>query len=141
MTSTTHSVRMPPHWRARTSVEEGHRAFRLLYGAYVLLPIVAGFDKFAELLANWSSYVAPVVTRVVPVRPEVLLRVVGVIEIAAGLLVALSPRLGAYIVAAWLAAVIANLLALGQYWDVALRDFGLLLGALALARLSPRRSL
>jgi hypothetical protein len=68
------------------------------------------------------------------------MRIAGVVEIAAGLLVLLRPRLGAYVVAGWLGAVIANLLALGHYWDVALRDFGLLLGALALARLSPQRS-
>jgi uncharacterized MnhB-related membrane protein len=69
------------------------------------------------------------------------MRIVGVVEIAAGLLVAIRPRLGAYVVAGWLAAVIANLFVLGHYWDVALRDFALLLGALALARLSPRRAL
>jgi uncharacterized membrane protein YphA (DoxX/SURF4 family) len=141
MTSTTHSIRLPRRWRATTSVEEGHSAFRILYAGFILLPILAGFDKFTGFLANWSAYLAPVVTGTIPIQPEVLLKVIGVIEIAAGLLVALRPRLGAILVAAWLVAVIANLVVLGQYWDVALRDFGLLLGALSLARLSPRRSL
>ena len=105
------------------------------------MPIVAGFDKFADVLANWSGYLAPVVADRLPLRPDVVMRIVGVVEIAAGLLVALRPRLGAYVVAAGLAAVIANFFALGHYWDVALRDFGLMLGALAFARLSPRRAL
>jgi len=140
MTSTAHSVRLSPYWHGTSSTRDSHRAFRLLYGAFVLLPIIAGFDKFADVLANWSGYLAPVVTDTLPLRPEVLMRIAGVVEIAAGLLVLLRPRLGAYVVAGWLGAVIANLLALGHYWDVALRDFGLLLGALALARLSPQRS-
>jgi uncharacterized membrane protein YphA (DoxX/SURF4 family) len=141
MTSTAHSVRLAPYWRSTNSGADSTRAFRLLYGGYVLLPIIAGFDKFADALANWSGYLAPMATNMVPLRPEVLMRVVGVVEIAAGLLVALRPRTGAYVVAVWLALVIVNLLALGHYWDVALRDFGLLLGALALARLSPQRPL
>jgi uncharacterized membrane protein YphA (DoxX/SURF4 family) len=107
----------------------------------VLLPIIAGFDKFAGFLANWPAYLAPALTDAAPVQPEVLMRVVGVVEIGAGLLVAIRPRLGAYVVAGWLAAVIANLLLLGHHWDIALRDFGLLIAALALARLSPRRTL
>jgi hypothetical protein len=141
MTSTAHSVRLSPYWQATSSAHDSQLAFRLLYGAFVLLPIVAGFDKFADVLANWSGYLAPIVTDTLPVRSEMLMRIAGVIEIAAGLLVALRRRLGAYVVAGWLAAVIVNLFALGHYWDVALRDVGLLLGALALARLSPRRSL
>ena len=141
MTSTAHSVRLSPYWRSTNTGLDGTGAFRLLYGGYVLLPIIVGFDKFAEVLANWSGYLAPIVTDNVPLRPEMLMRIVGVVEIAAGLLVLLRPRLGAYLVAVWLVAVIFNLAALGHYWDVALRDFGLLLGALALARLSPRRPL
>jgi len=141
MTSTAHSVRLSPYWRGTSSTADGNQAFRLLYGGYVLLPIIAGFDKFADGLANWSGYLAPILTNTLPVRPDVLMRIFGMVEIAAGLLVALRPRLGAYVVAGWLALVIANLFALGHYWDVALRDFGLLLGALALGRLSPRRSL
>jgi uncharacterized membrane protein YphA (DoxX/SURF4 family) len=141
MTSTAHSVRLSPYYRATASTQDGNRAFHLLYGAFVLLPIIAGFDKFADTLANWSGYLAPVVAERLPLRPDTVMRIVGVVEIAAGLLVAIRPRLGAYVVAGWLAAVIANLFVLGHYWDVALRDFALLLGALALARLSPRRAL
>ena len=140
MTSTAPSVRLSPYWRARASTRDGNRAFRLLYGAFVLVPIVAGFDKFADKLANWSGYLAPVVTETIALRPEALMRIVGVLEIAAGMLVALRPRAGGYVVAGWLAATIVNLFALGHYWDVALRNFGLLLGALALASLSPRRA-
>jgi uncharacterized membrane protein YphA (DoxX/SURF4 family) len=138
MTSTARSVRLSPYWRPTASTRDGNRAFRLLYGAFVLLPIVAGFDKFGDKLANWSGYLAPIVSENVPLRPDALMRVVGVVEIVAGMLVALRPRVGAYVVAAWLAAIIVNLFALGHYWDVVLRDFGLLLGALALASLSPR---
>jgi uncharacterized membrane protein YphA (DoxX/SURF4 family) len=140
MTSTAPSVRLSPYWRATASARDGNRAFRLLYGAFVLVPIIAGFDKFADTLANWSGYLAPVVTENIPFGPDVLLRLIGVVEIAAGLLVALRPRIGAYAIAGWLGIIILNLVALGHYWDVALRDFGLMLGALALARLSPRHS-
>ena len=140
MSSTAHSGRMYPYWRTTGSSEDSQRAFRLLYGGFVLLPIIAGFDKFANALANWSGYLAPIVADNIPVRAEVLMRVVGVVEIAAGLLVALRPRLGGLVVAGWLALVIFNLFALGHYWDVALRDFGLMIGALALAKLSPQRS-
>jgi uncharacterized membrane protein YphA (DoxX/SURF4 family) len=139
MTSTAPSVRLSPYWRTTASTRDGNRAFRLLYGAFVLVPIIAGFDKFADTLANWSGYVAPVVTQNLPLRPDALMRIVGVVEIVAGMLVALRPRIGAYVVAGGLAAIIFNLFALGHYWDVVLRDFGLLLGALALASLSPRR--
>ncbi|HVR20062.1 MAG TPA: hypothetical protein VMS65_10210 [Polyangiaceae bacterium] len=140
MTSTARSVRLSPYWRATASTRDGNRAFRLLYGSFVFVPIVAGFDKFADKLANWSGYLAPIVTETIPLRPDALMRIVGVVEIAAGMLVALRPRIGAYVVAAWLAAIIVNLFALGHYWDVALRDFGLLLGALSLACLSPRHA-
>ena len=99
-------------------------------------PILAGLDKFFEVLVDWDIYLAPVVTDVLPVSGHTLMLAVGVIEIAAGVLVALRPRLGGYVVAVWLWAIIVGLLILGDYFDIALRDFGLSLAALALARLA-----
>ena len=140
MASSAHPARLSPYFRATRGDHADQRAFQLLYGAYILVPIIAGFDKFADSLANWPMYLAPVVRDAVPLPPDTLMRLVGTAEIAAGLLVVIRPRLGATVVAIWLGLVIANLAALGHYWDVALRDAGLLLGALALARSSPRRS-
>jgi len=113
-----------------------HEAYRLLQLGFVVAPIVAGLDKFLHLLTNWDKYVAPVVGRLLPVSVHAFMDVVGIIEIAAGLLVLFRPRVGAYVVAAWLVGIMINLIVTGGYLDVALRDLGLCLGALALARLS-----
>jgi hypothetical protein len=113
-----------------------YQAYLILYAGFVALPILAGLDKFFQLLVNWDQYLAPLVTRVLPVSGHTFMLAVGVIEIAAGLLVAFRPRIGAYVVALWLWGIIANLLLVPGFYDVALRDFGLSLGALALARLS-----
>ena len=113
-----------------------HEAYRLLHVAFVVAPIVAGIDKFLHLLTNWDKYVAPVVGRLLPVSVHAFMDVVGIIEIAAGLVVLFRPRIGAYVVAAWLVGIMINLVITGGYLDVALRDFGLCLAALALARLS-----
>jgi hypothetical protein len=112
------------------------QAFRILHVGFVVAPILAGLDKFLEVLVDWDRYLAPVVTDVLPVSGHTVMLAVGVVEIAAGVLVALRPRIGGYVVAAWLWAIIVNLLILGDYFDIALRDFGLSLGALALARLA-----
>jgi uncharacterized membrane protein HdeD (DUF308 family) len=85
---------------------------------------------------NWDMYLAPVIVRISPIPAHTLMMVIGVIEIIAGILVAIKPRIGAYIVAAWLCGIITNLLLLSGYYDIALRDFGLALGAIALGRLS-----
>jgi len=114
----------------------GHQAFWILYSGFAALPILAGLDKFFHLLVNWDQYLAPMVTQVLPVSGHTFMLAVGVIEIAAGLLVIARPRIGAYVVALWLWGIIANLLLIPGFYDVALRDFGLSLGALALARLS-----
>jgi hypothetical protein len=98
--------------------------------------MLAGLDKFFHLLVNWDMYLAPVVTRILPVTPHAFMLAVGVIEIAAGALVALWPRVGAWVVALWLWGIIVNLLLVPGFYDIALRDFGLSLAALALARLS-----
>jgi hypothetical protein len=112
------------------------QAFRILQVGFVALPILAGLDKFFHLLVNWDQYLAPLATRLLPVSGHTFILLVGVIEIAAGVLVAVRPRIGAYVVALWLWGIIINLLLIPGYFDVALRDFGLSLGALALARLS-----
>ena len=95
-----------------------------------------GLDKFTNLLTDWTQYVAPFLPNMLGVSKQTFMYGVGVVEIVAGVLVALMPRYAAYVVAAWLAGIIANLLILGQHLDVALRDFGLFIAALALARLA-----
>jgi hypothetical protein len=117
-----------------------YQAFRILQIGFIAAPILAGLDKFFQLLVNWDQYLPSVVTRVSPIGAHNLMLVVGVIEIVAGIGVALKPRIFAYVVAAWLALIIANLLLIPGYFDVALRDFGLFLAALALARLSQQFS-
>jgi hypothetical protein len=116
--------------------DRARQAFRILHVGFVVLPILAGLDKFFEVLVDWDRYLAPVATDVLPVSGHSLMLAVGVIEIAAGVLVALRPRIGGYVVAVWLWAIILNLLVAGDYFDIALRDFGLSLAALALARLA-----
>ena len=112
------------------------QSYQILHLAYTIAPIVAGVDKFFHWLVNWDQYLAPAVARMLPVSAHTFMLAVGVIEIVAGLLVAFAPRIGAWIVAAWLLGIIVNLLMIPGYFDVALRDFGLMLGAVALARLS-----
>lgn len=116
------------------------QAFRILHFGFTVAPILAGLDKFFHLMVNWDQYVPDLVARVSPIPSHTLMLVVGVIEIVAGIGVALKPRIFGYVVAAWLAVIIVNLLLIPGYFDVALRDFGLLLGALALARLSQQFS-
>ena len=114
----------------------GYQAYRILQAAFVIAPIVAGFDKFLHLLVDWDKYLPPLVNNMTGGRGHQLMLVVGVIEIVAGIGVAVKPRIFAYVVAAWLLLIIVNLLLIPGYFDVALRDVGLLLGALALGRLS-----
>lgn len=115
------------------------RAFFLLRTVFTIAPIAFGLDKFTNLLTDWSIYLAPWINDIVPGNADQAMYAVGVIEIAAGLLVAVMPRLGAYVVAAWLLGIIVDLLTLQDFYDVALRDFGLLVGALALAQLAEAR--
>src|SRR5919109_912202 len=114
----------------------GYQAYWILHVGFTVAPILAGLDKFLHLLTNWDQYLPGVVANASPVPPHTLMLIVGVIEIIAGIGVWLKPRIFAYIVAAWLAVIIINLLLIPGYFDIALRDFGLLLGALALGRLS-----
>lgn len=121
------------------SRQTANQAFMLLRTVFTVAPILFGLDKFVEVLTNWERYLAPQIDNLVPGTAHQAMLLVGVVEIAAGILVALLPRLGGYVVAAWLAGIIVNLLLLGNYYDVALRDFGLLVGALALSRLAASR--
>ena len=111
-------------------------AFLLLRTVFTVAPIIFGLDKFFNLLTDWEKYLAPWVNSLVPGNARTAMLLVGVIEIIAGIVVFLRPAIGGYVVAAWLAGIIVNLVTLGGYGDVALRDFGLLVSALALARLA-----
>jgi hypothetical protein len=124
----------------RVTTRAGHtaerQAYEILHWGFVAAPVLAGLDKFSHLLTNWDAYLAPVIARPLGSAAHGFMMVVGVVEIIAGLLVAVRPRIGAYVVAAWLGGIIVNLLLSGKYFDVALRDFGLCLAALALGRLA-----
>jgi len=113
-----------------------YQAYQIMHVGFAALPILAGLDKFFHLLVNWDQYLAPFIPSMLHVSAHTFMLAVGVIEIVAGLLVAVKPRIGAYVVAAWLWGIIINLLLAHGFYDVALRDFGLSLGALALGRLS-----
>src|SRR4051812_46652369 len=112
------------------------QAFWLLRIGFTVAPILFGADKFAHVLVNWDTYLAPRIVDHLPWTAHQVMYGVGVIEIVAGLVVFLRPRFGGYLVAAWLAGIIVNLLLIPDFYDIALRDFGLLLAALTLARLA-----
>ena len=118
--------------------DPARQAYAILRTAFVAAPIVFGLDKFTNILVHWDQYLAPVLSRPLPVTPHQAMYAVGVVEVVAGLVVAFHPRLGALVVAAWLGGIIVNLLLLPGFYDVALRDFGLLLAAVALQRLATR---
>ncbi|MFW6205228.1 MAG: hypothetical protein ACOC96_09665 [Actinomycetota bacterium] len=113
-----------------------HQAFLLLRTGFAVAPVLFGLDKFANILTEWEQYLAPWINDIVPGDATQAMIAVGVIEIVAGILVAVRPAIGGYVVAAWLLGIIVNLVSMGEFYDIALRDFGLLLGALALARLA-----
>jgi hypothetical protein len=138
MSTIQHSQSTISTAKATTAIaaSPGRQAYLILYAGFTLLPIVAGLDKFFHLLVNWDMYLAPLATRVLPVSGHTFMLIVGVIEIVAGLIVFFRPQIGAYVVALWLWGIIVNLLLIPGYYDIALRDSGLSLGALALARLS-----
>ena len=118
---------------ARTGADE---AYFLLRTVFTVAPILFGLDKFAQVLSDWDLYLAPWINDLVPGSAHDAMMLVGVVEVAAGVLVALRPRIGAYVVALWLAGIIVNLVSTGEYYDIALRDFGLMVAAIALARLA-----
>jgi hypothetical protein len=104
--------------------------------AFIVAPIAFGLDKFFNVMVDWPQYLAPWINDIAPGSGQDFMYFVGGIEIVAGLAVALKPRYGAYVVAAWLGGIVINLLTYSDYYDIALRDFGLMLAALTLARLA-----
>jgi len=137
-TATVHtpSRLVEPAFSDRLVADPAFQAFWLLRIAFTVAPIVFGLDKFANVLVNWEKYLAPWIRDLSPLSATHTMYVVGVIEIVAGILVAIKPRYAACVVAAWLGGIIVNLLTYSGFYDVALRDFGLMLGALTLARLA-----
>ena len=113
-----------------------YQAYQILHFAFTVAPILAGLDKLFHLLCNWDQYLAPWIARLSPVGSHNLMLAIGGVEIVAGLLVAVKPKIGAPVVALWLLGIIVNLVSMGTYFDIALRDLGLSLGAWALWRLS-----
>jgi hypothetical protein len=113
-----------------------YQAFVILYIGFIALPILAGLDKYFHILGNWDVSLAPAIADILPFSGHTFMLIVGAIEMAAGVLVFLWPRVGSVIVALWLLGIIVNLLILGGYYDVALRDLGLSLGGFALWRLA-----
>jgi hypothetical protein len=121
---------------SRQLSDPAFQAFTLLRVGFTVAPILFGLDKFLDWLVDWQIYLAPEINDLIPGNAHQAMLAVGVVEIVAGVVVALRPKFGGYLVAAWLAGIIVNLLLQGDHYDIALRDFGLLIGALALARLA-----
>ncbi|HZQ88511.1 MAG TPA: hypothetical protein VFA42_00735 [Gaiellaceae bacterium] len=113
-----------------------YQAFMLLRVGYTVLPLVMGIDKFFNALTNWPQYLADWIDNIVPGTAQQFMYVVGGVEILAAMIVAVRPRYGGYVVAAWLAGIVINLVSYGGWYDVAVRDVGLMLGALTLGRLA-----
>ncbi|MGP9707418.1 hypothetical protein [Brachybacterium sp. AOP24-D1-21] len=120
----------------RARQDSGLAAFWVLRLGFVVLPLLMGLDKFTNLLTDWPGYLAPWLVALLPVSAQAAMYAVGVVEIVAGIAVALRPRLAAWVVAAWLAGIIVNLLTYSGFYDVALRDVGLLVAAVALGLLA-----
>ena len=127
------------HTRARVGARSpAHQAYQILHVAFVIAPLLAGADKFFHFMVNWDQYLSPLAARMLPasVSAHTFMRAVGVVEIAAALIVAVAPAIGGWVVGLWLCGIVVNLLSIPAYFDIALRDFGLALGAFALARLA-----
>ena len=125
-----------PHGQSAQLENPAYQAYLLLRIGFVIAPLLFGLDKFFNILVDWDKYLAPVLNDIVPGNAHQAMLAVGAVEIVAALVVALRPRFGGYLVAAWLGGIIVNLLLMADFYDVALRDFGLLLAALTLARLA-----
>jgi uncharacterized membrane protein YphA (DoxX/SURF4 family) len=137
------TLRAEPASTARQVIERAkgdpaYQAFLTLRVGFTVLPIVMGVDKFFNNFVNWERYLAHWIWNISPFSAVNTMHAVGIVEIVAGVLVALKPRYAAYVVAAWLAGIITDLLTYSGYYDIALRDFGLLLGALTLGRLASK---
>jgi hypothetical protein len=131
--TTTSPLALPPGEALRHPVQQSYLLLRV---GFTVAPILFGIDKFAQVMTHWTKYLASQYNDLIPGTASQAMHMVGVVEIAAGLIVLVRPRIGAYVVAAWLAGIILDLLLVGGYGDVALRDFGLLLAALTLGRLA-----
>lgn len=118
------------------SNEHINQVYKLLRYTYGLVPIVAGLDKFTNILTDWKSYLSATVQSMLPFSASTFMYIVGVIEIIAGVLVLIRPRIGAYVVMAWLVAIALNLVISGHYFDVAVRDLVMAIGAFSLGRLA-----
>ncbi|HEY2810140.1 MAG TPA: hypothetical protein VGJ00_01955 [Rhabdochlamydiaceae bacterium] len=114
----------------------GHQAFKLLKFVFFIVPIIAGVDKFFNMFTMWPMYLSPFIMQLVNFQERPLMIVVGIVEIIAGIGVYFNPRIFSHVVFVWLILIIINLLLKGMFYDIALRDFGLALSALALAKLS-----
>lgn len=119
----------------RTTVDRVTSVLKLTYG---LVPIVAGADKFTHYLVNWDQYLAPQIANILPFAPSTFMMIVGVIEIVAGLLVLFKPRVGSMVVGLWLLGIAFNLIISGQYYDIAVRDIVMSIGAFSLFALAGR---
>jgi hypothetical protein len=126
----------PPATTSPQLSNPAYQAFMLLRTAFTVAPILFGLDKFFDWMVDWRIYLAPEINDLIPGNAHQAMLIVGAVEILAGVVVALRPRFGGYLVAAWLAGIIVNLLLQADFYDIALRDFGLLIGAVALARLA-----
>lgn len=131
-----HSAHGSSELLQRARSDPAYAAFLTLRIGFTVLPILMGIDKFTSKLVNWESYLAPWIVDVSPIGAHQIMLIVGAIEILAGLAVAIKPRYAAYVVAAWLAGIIVNLLTYPGFYDIALRDFGLMLAALTLGGLA-----
>lgn len=126
----------PPVTRHIPVTSPSYVAFMTLRIGFAVLPIIAGLDKFFDLLVKWEQYLSPAYAGLFGVSEHFTMMAVGIVEILAGLIVAIAPAFGGYLVMVWLWAIIVNLLLIPGYYDIALRDFGLSLGAFALAQLA-----
>jgi hypothetical protein len=128
----------PQDVAAQQNTDYTHQAYTILKFGFTIAPVIAGVDKFFNLLVDWTQYLTPLVPTWTGIDPAIFMMAVGVIEVIAGIVVAIKPKFGALVVTAWLWGIIINLLLVPGYYDVALRDLGLSFGALALARLAER---
>jgi uncharacterized membrane protein YphA (DoxX/SURF4 family) len=124
--------------RAALAADPAQQAFWMLRLTFTVAPLAAGIDKFFNGMVVWEKYLASWVNDILPGNATTGMHIVGVVEIVAGIVVALKPRYGAYLVAGWLAGIVVDLLTYSGYYDIALRDFGLMLGALTLGRLASK---
>jgi hypothetical protein len=136
MTSIPHSIAISEETRVISHSRIAYETYRILQFIFVVAPIVAGIDKFSGLLANWRHYLSPTVIQMVQGHAHALMMLVGIVEIIAGIGVAIKPRIFGWVVAGWLCCIVINLLSMGMYYDIALRDMGLAVAAVALARLA-----